>query len=143
MAGLSSEPVSDIAPNQAGTSNEIRLRLTRCGWGGTNMIERVSCSSLPVFLFLVGLLSVSGSVALQPASQQVGGSPNPIPSTFFGMHINRPNTPWPQVPFGSLRMLGNMTPWFHLEGSGRGHYDWHNLDVWLGAARTHHLDRMC
>jgi hypothetical protein len=58
------------------------------------------------------------------------------------MHINRPNTPWPQAPFGSLRMLGNMTTWFHLEGAGRGRYDWHNLDVWLNAARSHNVDVM-
>jgi hypothetical protein len=67
---------------------------------------------------------------------------NPIPPTFFGMHINRPNTPWPDVPFGSLRMLGNMTTWYHLEGQGRGRYDWHNLDVWLNLARSHNVDVM-
>ena len=66
----------------------------------------------------------------------------PIPPAFFGMHINRPNTPWPQIPFGSLRMLGNMTTWMHLEGDGRGRYDWHNLDVWLNKAREHNVDVM-
>ena len=70
------------------------------------------------------------------------GLAGPIPPTFFGLHINRPTTPWPQVPFGSLRMLGNLTTWFHLEGDGRNRYDWHNLDVWLDAARAHRVDVM-
>jgi hypothetical protein len=89
---------------------------------------------ITAFLLVVSACTLSGADATQPAS--------PIPPTFFGMHINRPNTPWPQVPFGSLRMLGNMTTWFHLEGAGRGRYDWHNLDVWLDAARSHHVDVM-
>jgi hypothetical protein len=97
---------------------------------------------LLAFLLIVALLAVSGTAAAPPDSQPAGAPPKPIPPTFFGMHINRPNTPWPEVPFGSLRMLGNMTTWFHLEGAGRGRYDWHNLDVWLDAARSHHVDIM-
>jgi hypothetical protein len=58
------------------------------------------------------------------------------------MHINRLSTPWPQVPFGSLRMLGNLTTWFHIEGEARGRYDWRMLDRWLDAARAHNVDVM-
>lgn len=75
-------------------------------------------------------------------SQPAGASAAPIPPAFFGMHINRPGTPWPPVPFGSLRMLGNMTTWFHLEGDGRNRYDWRVLDRWLDAARAHNVDVM-
>ena len=66
----------------------------------------------------------------------------PIPRTFFGMHINRLSTPWPNIPFGSLRMLGNLTTWFHIEGDARNRYDWRMLDAWLGAARAHKVDVM-
>lgn len=94
------------------------------------------------FLLLVAVLALSGGATAPPDSQPSGAAVTPIPPTFFGMHINRPDTPWPQIPFGSLRMLGNMTTWFHLEGAGRGRYDWHNLDVWLNAARSHNVDVM-
>jgi len=66
----------------------------------------------------------------------------PIPPAFFGMHINRASTPWPSVPFGSLRMLGNLTTWVHLEEQGRNRYNWRNLDYWLDAARDHHVSVM-
>jgi hypothetical protein len=86
---------------------------------------------------LLSTAAISNAAPADPSNPQA-----PIPPTFFGMHINRPNTPWPQVPFGSLRMLGNMTTWMHLEGEGRGRYDWHNLDVWLNEARGHNVDVM-
>jgi hypothetical protein len=90
------------------------------------------------------LVLVAGSCIMRVvASPESSGAPvGPIPSTFFGMHINRWNTPWPQVPIGSLRMLGNMTTWFHLEGEARGRYNWHNLDVWLNQAGEHNVDVM-
>jgi hypothetical protein len=90
------------------------------------------------FVTLVVLLNCVLAAGFAQSAPTAG----PIPRTFFGMHINRPNTPWPDVPFGSLRMLGNMTTWYHLEGAGRGRYDWHNLDVWLNAARSHNVDVM-
>lgn len=96
---------------------------------------------LAASLFLVSALALSGD-PVPPGFPGSEAQANPIPPTFFGMHINRPATPWPNVPFGSLRMLGNMTTWFHLEGEGRGRYDWHNLDVWLNAARSHGVDVM-
>lgn len=91
--------------------------------------------ALTLMMFVV---VTAGAAPVDSSSSPVG----PIPPTFFGLHINRPNTPWPQVPFGSLRMLGNMTTWLHLEGEGRGRYDWHNLDVWLNEARSHNVDVM-
>jgi hypothetical protein len=70
------------------------------------------------------------------------GPVGPVPREFFGLHINRVSTPWPSVPFGSLRMLGNETTWRHLEGKGRNQYDWTPLDRWLSAAREHKVDVM-
>jgi hypothetical protein len=90
----------------------------------------------------VALILLVGCLVASPNPSPASDQPAPIPPTFFGLHINRPNTPWPNVPFGGLRMLGNMTTWFHLEGTGRGRYEWHNLDVWLKAARAHNVDVM-
>jgi hypothetical protein len=97
---------------------------------------------LAAFLLLVAFLAVSGGATAPADSQPSDAAAKAIPPTFFGMHINRPGTPWPQIPFGSLRMLGNLTTWFHLEGAGRNRYDWHNLDVWLDLARSHGVDVM-
>ena len=93
--------------------------------------------------FLLAFFLVVSSVAWTArTSNSANVSPGPIPPTFFGMHINRLSTPWPQVPFGSLRMLGNLTTWLHLEGKGRNSYDWRTLDGWLDAAQAHNVDVM-
>lgn len=93
-------------------------------------------------LLLVLVLLSSAQTGHAPNAATSNASRGPIPPTFFGMHINRLTTPWPQVPFGSLRMLGNLTTWFHLEGEGRNRYDWRTLDRWLDAARVHNVDVM-
>ncbi|SRR5579871_202988 len=90
-----------------------------------------------ILLLLIPFLSCAQTAQPSAASSS---NPAPIPPTFFGMHINRLNTPWPSVPFGSLRMLGNLTTWYHLEGDARGRYDWRTLDRWLDAAQAHHVD---
>lgn len=96
---------------------------------------------LPLVLF--GLLLTPGSsFADSHASSASVVSAAPIQPTFFGMHINRLSTPWPNVPFGSLRMLGNLTTWFHLEGDSRNRYDWRRLDAWLDKAHEHKVDVM-
>ncbi len=90
--------------------------------------------------------AVSPNLASATLSSSIVSSSNipasPIPPTFFGMHINRLSTPWPNVPFGSLRMLGNLTTWYHLEGDARNRYDWRMLDAWLDKARQHKVDVM-
>jgi len=65
---------------------------------------------------------------------QTGAAGEPIPPTFFACTLIASNS-MATSPFGSLRMLGNLTTWFHLEGAGRNRYDWRMLDGWLNAAR--------
>ncbi len=64
---------------------------------------------------------------------------NPISPDFFGLHINRINTPWPETPFGSLRVYDDLTPWLRIEGEGRNRYRWEMLDRWLERARRHQV----
>lgn len=78
------------------------------------------------------------------APRGVAGSPdsfagNPIKPEFFGLHINRINTPWPDSPFGSLRVYDDLTPWLRIEGEGRNRYRWEMLDRWLDRARRHRV----
>lgn len=105
---------------------------------------KISFAILFVFLLILShpVLSSSAQTGLGANTASSNTLPAPIQPTFFGMHINRLTTPWPQVPFGSLRMLGNLTTWFHLEGDGRNRYDWRMLDRWLDAARAHNVDVM-
>jgi hypothetical protein len=91
---------------------------------------------LPFLLVLSSLAGLSRAADAPPPN----AVPSPIQRTFFGMHINRLTTPWPEVPFGSLRMLGNLTTWLHLEGEGRNRYNWRTLDSWLEATRAHNVD---
>ena len=70
-----------------------------------------------------------------PAATQPGG----IPPVFFGLDINQPSTPWPQVPFGTLRLWDDHTPWDQLELE-RNRYDWRILDSWVGRAMEHGVD---
>jgi hypothetical protein len=97
-------------------------------------------STLRLALLFVLLASSSAGHSANPDSSNA--SAGPIQPAFFGMHINRLNTPWPDIPFGSLRMLGNLTTWLHLEGDGRNRYDWRTLDRWLDAALAHNVDVM-
>src|SRR5258708_1054494 len=105
------------------------------------MAEALMKISSIALLAVILLLSASAEIG-RAANAGPLNAPSPIQPTFFGMHINRLTTPWPQIPFGSLRMLGNLTTWLHLEGEGRNRYDWRMLDRWLDAARTHNVDVM-
>ncbi len=98
---------------------------------------------LALVLPCVIVLSLTASMMISSGVTVAASTPTaPIAPTFFGFHINRLNTPWPEVPFGSLRMLGNLTTWIHEEGEGRNRYDWRTLDGWLGRAREHGVDVM-
>jgi len=113
--------------------------------GRTRLWGRVALfAGLTVLIGAFALLSLSWPSAARAAaasqSQQPSGSP--ISSTFFGLHINLLSTPWPQVPFGSLRLLADLTTWVHLEGQSRNQYDWRMLDGWLSQARAHGVDAM-
>ncbi len=39
----------------------------------------------------------------------------PVPLSYFGLHIHDPKTPWPHYRFGRLRLWDTRTSWFHLQ----------------------------
>jgi hypothetical protein len=65
----------------------------------------------------------------------------PIPATFFGMHIHyfATTTPWPPVPFGSLRLWDAYVTWPRLEAKP-GVWDFTALDKYLDAAQHQDID---
>jgi hypothetical protein len=64
----------------------------------------------------------------------VVGAPPSVASTFFGMHINRSDDPWPNsmgVSFASLRSTASHMNWSDINTS-QGVYDWSVFDQWMG-----------
>lgn len=94
---------------------------------------------------LFGLLALGALLAVRsdqpPASPPVvEGPPGTVPSVYFGMHVHRllESTPWPNVPFGAIRLWDTGTTWKDLEPQKN---DWHfdRLDRLVNLAAEHHV----
>lgn len=93
---------------------------------------------------LVGLVLLSslGIVIWAAAEAKVPRPPSePIPATFFGMHIHRAavSTPWPSVPFKAWRLWDTHTTWAQLEPQ-KGDWDWRMLDRTVDLAQQHGVE---
>jgi hypothetical protein len=72
-------------------------------------------------------------------------------ATFFGMHLNSPQAPWPfynnasggtsTLPFGSQRLWDSGVAWVQVNTS-QGVYDWSKFDTWLDNAASHGVTDM-
>ncbi len=62
-----------------------------------------------------------------------GGKGTTVSAGFSGMHINQPNTPWPSVPVGSVRLWDSGTGWAQIE-TASATYDWSVLDARVNEA---------
>jgi hypothetical protein len=65
---------------------------------------------------------------------------NGLESTFFGMHVNHPGTPWPSAPIGGERLWDADNVSWSLINTAQGVYDWSALDDRLSAAQNHGID---
>ena len=89
------------------------------------------------FALFLSILSCLLSIPL-PASRPLPGAtespirPEPIPESFFGMHVILDD--WPTVSFGDIRSSG--VSWRKLEPS-RGKFDWSPLDRQVSRALAH------
>ena len=92
---------------------------------------------------VLGVALVAAATALAVSARDAGNQPpnGPIPITLFGMHINRPVTPWPAVHFGALRLWDTGTGWSQINNAP-GKFEWRMLDRWLQAAKEHNVDVM-
>lgn len=70
----------------------------------------------------------------------IGPPINVIPAAFFGLHF-KSGTPWPQIPFGSLRLWDSATRWQQTEASNDV-YNFSTLDTYLSLAKGHGLNEM-
>jgi len=84
------------------------------------------------------------SVPAQRATQQFSltiassGSSTGVQSSFFGIHVNKNNSPWPNTlksTFGGFRTLSSGIKWSDIN-TARGVYDWPRLDSWLAKAQA-------
>jgi hypothetical protein len=91
---------------------------------------------LRLAVLTIGLAASSAS-----ASNVLRLPADPIPRSYFGMHIHRAaeGTPWPTVPFGSWRLWDAGVPWSRLEPT-RGKWDFKTLDREVDLAQQHNLE---
>jgi hypothetical protein len=95
-------------------------------------------AALCCMLVLLTLSNSSDSVQLKPSSQ-------PVPSSFFGMHIHNlvaPSrtglyTPWPNVSVPAWRLWDSQVAWPDIEPS-KGQWRFDLLDKYLTLAEAHH-----
>jgi len=62
-----------------------------------------------------------------------------IPMSFFGMHIDFPNTPWPSVSFGGQRFWDSDTGWSQIN-TAQGVYSWSTMDSRINQALANNVD---
>jgi Glycosyl hydrolase family 10 len=95
-----------------------------------------------LFLLCVSV-SAQGTKPLPPTNvtATVDGAPTglTVPPGLFGMHTRPTQSPWPSVPFGSIRLWDTHTAWNDLEPSS-GTYNWQTLDLYLNLAQQHNID---
>jgi len=92
--------------------------------------------ALPVLGFLIGPVgneSDAGQI-LEPPSQA-------IPRSLFGLHIHHLTdpTPWPAVPFGTLRMWDAYTAWPDVEPK-KGQWNFSRMDQYVSTAESHGVE---
>lgn len=68
-----------------------------------------------------------------------GGTSGGIPQTFFGMHIDYPNTPWPNVTVGGRRLWDSNTGWSEIN-TAPGVFDWTEMDTRVNEALSNNAD---
>jgi polysaccharide biosynthesis protein PslG len=101
---------------------------------------------LPAVLTMAGCgglasAAKTASTTTPPPTQQY-----PVPNSgasgmFFGMNTNLFANPWPgtMMPLTSWRSLGSSVKWADID-TGKGVYDFSQLDGWLNKAQTNHAD---
>jgi len=63
----------------------------------------------------------------------------PIPASYFGLHIHRPNDTWPPLAFGAWRLWDSRVTWYDLEPR-KGTWQFDSLDKYVTMAGERHLD---
>ncbi len=108
---------------QFGVAFAALMLLRLCVVGSTTVLAQNS------------LLKREGSATIDHQIQQGNYV---IPNSFFGMHINYLDTPWPTAYFANQRLEGSDVNWWNIEISP-GKYDYTYLDQWIAQAQQHNV----
>ena len=86
------------------------------------------------------LLVVAGTLFAAADLTRLVPNAQPIPASFFGMHIHQPSAAtWPSVPMGTWRWWDSHAAWPDME-SRRGQWDFSYIDRYLSLADEHHVE---
>jgi uncharacterized protein (TIGR03437 family) len=101
------------------------------------MVPNVGSGDQPILISFPGAQSAANvTVAITAGS----ADPPAISSTYFGMHLApaffKGTLPWPSIPFGTLRLLGDTVTWADIEPS-QGSFNFTLLDSILAAGAAH------
>lgn len=104
------------------TSSDPGRRRLLQGFGGVPLLA------------LAGTLSGARVMAGAERTTSLPARAQPVPLGYFGLHMHEPATPWPQLPFGRLRLWDTRTSWMHLQPA-RDRWDFSRLDRFIALAQ--------
>jgi hypothetical protein len=98
-------------------------------------------TSTRLFVYLVFIVvACRPQITEGPHYTSLSPPSDPIPQTYFGLHIHRATTTttWPSVPFGSWRLWAAGVNWLKLQPD-RGAWQLATLDRCIELAEEHHV----
>jgi polysaccharide biosynthesis protein PslG len=103
------------------------------------MRSSITATCLAVILLLMGS-AIFAVCQLHPRAALIP-SPEAVPSSFFGMTLHNYNTttPWPSIPFASLRSWDTAVNWADIQQAPNS-YIWSNLDALIDLAQSRGVD---
>jgi len=108
------------------------------------MLTKMQIATVALALFF-GLATIPLTGA--PPATRLIPSALPVPESYFGMHIHgidvpRPTTkrvtPWPDVPFGSWRLMDAYVRWYDIEPR-KNEFNFERLDRYVALAQQKHV----
>jgi len=100
-----------------------------------------SATQVGQFKFTVKVTDAGNHHAQQSVNLVVSGSARGqvIPMTFFGLHIDWVNTPWPNTAFGAQRFWDRDPRWAQIN-TAPGVFDWTTMDARVNTTLANHVD---
>jgi polysaccharide biosynthesis protein PslG len=100
-----------------------------------------SATQVGQFTFSVKVTDAGNHHAQQSVKLVVSGSARGqvIPLTFFGLHIDWVNTPWPNMTFGAQRFWDSDTGWAQIN-TAPGVFDWTTMDARVNTTLANGVD---
>src|ERR1700722_15019651 len=133
---------------KANIFRHCRRPYSRNSWAPKSKIIMRTAKKIIDFTLILSLtvsISISAMDAAQPI--RISASAQPVPETYFGMHMHgiivpRPYTkrvtPWPDVPFDAWRLMDAYVKWYELEPR-KNEFNFERLDEYVAIAQEKHV----